>query len=251
MLHVNVGLLVVTVCFFPLVAHGRRVRSSVDESMTAQRLDRLSSIKAYAEPLPDMEAEEPVVGEVTDGYWQAAIDKLKADIGDTFVREPNWDLFAEDFQIIDFFGAKLEGKENLKMLWKLLRSMKNKFKMKSAIEVEVASNDILGDDREDTYLVTKWRVKLGGRKHPMRLWRWLWLGPLWPQTSIVVEADIHFHINDQAVVDFMQIDRWQVNGQLLQWPSLVNLYDETKNNLRLVEIWIKQVAAATKHLQVG
>merc|ERR1719487_895268 len=109
--------------------------------------------------------------------FEQVVDSLKADIPNIFRKHPHWDLFANDFKVIDSKGARLEGLETIMSLWILLRRVREQFLVTDDIRVD----PIVRSLDADPLLVARWKVQFGNVELE--------------DTPVEISADSVFHFN--------------------------------------------------------
>lgn len=158
-------------------------------------------------------------------------------------KEPSWWICAEKMKLVDQTGAILEGLQPIRQLFRLVRKMHRKFKVKD-VQVHFIENNGMQET---------WRQ--GNRNHgtlkgtdeplePFFVARWkltLCTKGIFLRKAIDIEAEILFHFNHDNRVDYMWMDKWLVNGQMLNvWPDVV-LSDDPAGNLKTIEQWLRDV----------
>jgi hypothetical protein len=126
---------------------------------------------------------------------------LSAEISQIFRMEPSWGLFTEDFKVIDLAGPELRGLADAKMLARLLRSI--------GTDASATYDVKIGEPHEDfLQVVSRTKMALGSAK---------FMGA----QTFELEVEASLHINEDNKVDYLQIDKWLINGrQFQEWPEL-------------------------------
>lgn len=158
---------------------------------------------------------------------------LLDDIPNIFRKEPRWEVFTEDFKVIDQTGVETKSNE-LKLLLRLLRKMHRKFAVKDHSKVELINHG-RGSYAclPEPSLVVRWNIELGGMNRPF-FWLWHIDDPLH------IEATFALHINDKKKVDYMLLNECCLNGHEMIWPDL-RLSDSIGKNLKRIEAWGRYV----------
>lgn len=168
---------------------------------------------------------------------EKVVDTLKTDIPQIFRKRPHWEIFAEDFKVIDQTGVKLEGLESHKQLLQLLRKMHSRFITKDDIRVHFAYDE--RGLRIDPFLVARWKFQLGGEKVPF-------LDFSYKDSPVEIEGEAIFHLNGMNYIDYVMIGAQFVNGLPFQaWPDL-KLSDGAAENLKKVKAWALAQPPATE-----
>jgi hypothetical protein len=155
---------------------------------------------------------------------------LRTDMPKILQKEPHWDVFAEDFKVIDQNGAKLEGLGAHKSLWRMLRSLRSSswFIMKDYIKASPISTGA------GSMLVFHMSIELGFDKLPAHL--------MHEDAVLHIEMKSVFHLNKKSnMVDYMRIHKFLVNGQQLEsWPNL-RVSDGLSVNLLKMKGWLQDM----------
>jgi putative Ca2+/H+ antiporter (TMEM165/GDT1 family) len=135
------------------------------------------------------------------------MDALQADIPNILEREPTWEVFSEDFTMIDQTGAKVQGLGPNKLMMKMLRQFRETFASKSDVKFDLsrAFGSIAGEIK----------MKLNGMR----------FGKTDPLVDIDAEAVLH--LNDRNKVDRMEISKWHVSEQ-----QQTDVIGETKSDIK-------------------
>jgi hypothetical protein len=140
-----------------------------------------------------------------------AIAVLKADISEVLQTEPHWEIFAENFKVIDHSGAELVGIPSNKFLLQSLHLMYQKFGRGTHVHVE-DEHEISIARGADSALVPP--VVVSGAEIPVQF------QIRFGDEPVDVDLGMLFHVNDQNLVDYIKIDTWFVNGQHFHlWPG--------------------------------
>lgn len=141
------------------------------------------------------------------------VEMLKADAPRILQEDPRWEIFAEDFKVIDQKGTIVQGLGPSQRLLTLLRRL-SKFVENTDIEVQFTT---AGNNVNMTSWKARWTAQLGR----MQL-------PFWDRdvpveirdVPVDVEVDTTFQLNKDNKLEAVQIDKWFVNGQDFKfWPE--------------------------------
>jgi len=137
---------------------------------------------------------------------QAAINVMLKDLPDILSEELNWDLYAEDFHIIDDLGDRWDGKEDNKNLVNLLRNLVANFVVRYTCEprVQVVNGEIVGE----------WYVGLFGIQFPVLPFA----GSSDLQIDLTVKTTYRF--NDENLVDELLVENFYVNDERIGLPPV-------------------------------
>lgn len=180
---------------------------------------------------------DKVLGELKNGFMQI------------FRKEPDWNMFADGFTLIEPTGDVVEGLGPVKITLGFLRKIRNLVPVNADVDVTFSAREgdgmfnmrqCSGEDcvvPEETIIDARWKVTID-----LEL-------PNAPSES-VVEVESKIHLNDDNKVDYIQIDNWIVTGDLLKaWPSFRQTPRlgqlQTRNELRDRAIDLKQTSART------
>mmetsp|Transcript_17461 Transcript_17461/g.31278 ORF Transcript_17461/g.31278 Transcript_17461/m.31278 type:complete len:495 (+) Transcript_17461:29-1513(+) len=139
---------------------------------------------------------------------QRAVETLKSDIGKILNQEPHWEVFTDDFKVIDETGTRLEGLEACKMHLESLRRFPQRFSINDDLQfIFLDGQDI--DQQCDPMLVGRWKIRLGGVTIPfLRFFK--------ENVPLDIEVETLFHFTDNNQVDYMRVQDLLVNGVELQ-----------------------------------
>jgi len=173
---------------------------------------------------------------------QRVVETLKSDMPDLLRREPTWEILAEEgFKVVDKTGTGLDGLGPTKLLLKLFRRMCEVFEVKDNINVDFVSGDQSLD--VDPFVTARWKVQLGSQKASLfKSFNAELLDPL------DIEADTVFHLNDKRQVDYMQINKWLVNGQQFELFPRVQLSEDPAENFKMLRQWATSIKALQPEL---
>jgi hypothetical protein len=200
---------------------------------------------------------------------------LEEDIPNLLTEEPHWDIFADDFKVLDRYGRvietpppgpKLENLKNSKRAINLLRNTYQDRDITTNVEIE----------RGKKLVTARWRVKFATLRDPALPFMWLLkrrrLSDSQNQSNVLsrllklgsssdnqneinvfIEAETVFRLNNKNKVDSVQIERWLVNGRPFQimpelnWAEgsqLKQLFDWAKGNLNQLKLqqWAWEIA---------
>jgi len=132
------------------------------------------------------------------------MDTLQADLPKILHKQPHWDIFANDFELIDQTGQAVSGLENNQKLMRLMRRYRHRFAVKDEIEVVETSTTMDPAEPFNPSVVARWKLKLGGARLPFAIWK----KPL----DIDIEMETVFHFDSDNKVDSVRITSWNVNG---------------------------------------
>jgi len=171
----------------PVEWHGHNFYRSSPKCKSARprSVGLIQQSSGYGNKLSDIRKERDV------RRFEQALNLLQADIPSILRKEPHWDLFAEDFKVIDQTGATLEGLGPSRLLLKRLRRICKRFAVRDDIQahcIQVLKGPVLG---------AQWNIRFGRFHHELK-------------TS--------FYFSDESKVGRIQIDSWSVNGMLFQLP---------------------------------
>jgi len=159
---------------------------------------------------------------------QAAIDEMLKDLPDILSEELNWDLYAEDFHIVDDLGDRWDGKEDNRNLVNLLRNLVSTFVAKYTCEpkVQVVNGEIVGE----------WYVGLFGLELPVLPF----------QSFIDIQIDLTvkttYRFNDANLVDELVVEKFFVNGERIGLPP-VDSAAITPENIKKIIDWAQPLLA--------
>lgn len=153
---------------------------------------------------------------------------LAADIPEILHKDLTWEIFAEDFKVLDQTGGQVEGLEASMLFTKLLRRMNRKFAVNDDIRVHFSVSP-------SGLLVSQWQVLFSTRRPRLLFWR--------KEASVCIDMDVEavFHLNEKQEVDYMKLNKWLVNGQELKsWPT-VKVLDKPSRNRAKMERWAQEI----------
>lgn len=139
-----------------------------------------------------------------------AVQTLKADIDKILHREPHWEIFTEDFRVIDETGARLHDLESCKVHLQTFRTFPNRFSIKDNLQFFFLDGQDF-ENQSDPLLAARWKVRLGGVTIEfLRFFN--------KNVPVNVEVEAMFHFTDKSQVDYMQLQSILVNGvELQEW----------------------------------
>lgn len=189
-----------------------------------------------------------------------ALHSLKADLLNFLHKPLNWKIFAEDFKVVDQWGAAIEGLGRNKLLFDLLRAMCHKFGARDVQVRLVEMNWIKSlwqnarlkwKSREPStsFLVARWKLQLFNKDLRYNSFEAM-LRSLHMDMPIDVEVETIFHIDTKSnKIDLMQIRQLFVNGMSMgvsdRWPA-VKLSDTIERNLKKIGAWLQAVHEGSK-----
>mmetsp|Transcript_33722 Transcript_33722/g.53616 ORF Transcript_33722/g.53616 Transcript_33722/m.53616 type:complete len:444 (-) Transcript_33722:59-1390(-) len=175
--------------------------------------------------LPDTERVEHLMG------------SLKKSFANIFRKEPDWNIFAENFTAVDQGGKELKGLELSQNLTQLLRALPQEMSVRDFKVTFIEASEMysaykngklkgksqrpinLSEDREGSVLLADWSFKLGG---------------------LLIEGQSLFQVNlidDEIKTDRMEIQKILINGVALEgWPEL-GLTDDLTNSVTKIKEW--------------
>jgi hypothetical protein len=175
--------------------------------------------------LPDTERVEHLMG------------SLKKSFANIFRKEPDWNIFAENFTAVDQGGKELKGLELSQNLTQLLRALPQEMSVRDFKVTFIEASEMysaykngklkgksqrpinLSEDREGSVLLADWSFKLGG---------------------LLIEGQSLFQVNlidDEIKTDRMEIQKILINGVALEgWPEL-DLTDDLTNSVTKIKEW--------------
>lgn len=167
--------------------------------------------------------------------FQEVADTLKADVPQLLEKEPNWDIFATDFKMIDQTGAKLEGLDVNKNLLKLFRRMYKKYVSE---EDDLELKFIDERDEPPAFIVAQWKVRVGSQERPF-------FDFFLRDNPVEIEVETVFHLNDQGRIDSARIDKWLANGhyfpvKMQLWPEVL-LTDDRIASIKKIKEWERSI----------
>lgn len=156
--------------------------------------------------------------------FETVISLLTDDVANILHRKPHWHILAEDVEVVDNKGDKIEGVTLTKKLLELLCFMREAFGAKDTIRVQ----SIGGLDKPfEPFIVVRWKVQLG--KFPIH-----------------IDAKTVIHLNDQNKVNLIVIEDCFMNGVKVQsWPEVELSEELTPENLNKVEHWLNTIEDKT------
>ena len=126
-----------------------------------------------------------------------AIDALKADVPDFPDREPNYGVYTADVQLADPTGVQTRGLTSYKQFFAMIRLFRR----------------VMIDRAEVTYRL---RYDWSG-KRVIVTWYSSWTAR-GSRTPAHVDAVSYFHLNEEGRIFKHEVDRVQINGQMLSPP---------------------------------
>jgi len=179
--------------------------------------------------------------------FESVLETLKADIPMILHEEPKWDIFADDFQVIDRKHAKHQGLGANQLLLRLLHRTCKELAVRDDVHVEDEHEIIVSPSTieplnpilvvDGAEVEAKWKVVLEVLKNPLRAH----FGFPRQYSRIDIEAHTVFHLNDDRQVDYVHINKWLANGhEVHSWPK-VHLTDDHAHNLNRIRDWLKKM----------
>jgi hypothetical protein len=222
---------------------------TVKESMLKFR-EWIEDVKA----LTEKEAYESVyqVGTMPSEELATVQSTLKKDFANIFLKEPSWNIYADNLTITDHTKAEFKGLASGQNALYLLRNLKKQFVVRDHIvhfmelsgQCSSYSNGKLTgktqipyslvENQKGSILAAEWRVTLAEKKG-LAFWKNGY--PILIQGRSLFSADV---IDDAIKIDRASIDGLWVNGEELVWPELdplTPLSDELENRLMSIKDW--------------
>lgn len=160
--------------------------------------------------------------------FENVIARLKVDVPEILHKEPDWNIFATNFKVIDHTGESLNGLIPAKALVKLLQKVREQFVLKDDIKV----NPIIRSLDRDPCLAVEWKVQLSSAELQ--------------DSPLDIEAETVFHLNDKNQIDYMRIDNIQANGYNFRfWPN-IGISDDLLTNLKKIKMWAREINDLSK-----
>jgi len=157
---------------------------------------------------------------------------LSADIPNFLSNEPNWTIFAERFHVADHTGVEVEGLDSNKQLFQLCQRIRKEL-------IEFIANDTFHVIENRVIRVTDLNIDptLGARWHAeVRV-------PLGQKyVPVDMAAEVHFHVNEECLVDSMRIDKLFLNERRFQLTPGVKLSDDPAAVLEKLRLWVLDIA---------
>jgi len=147
--------------------------------------------------------------------YEDVVDELTAFIPEFARREPNWDLFANDFKLVDH-RDKEQKLRKFVLMWALLSSLRSKLTLKSSVEsLNVVDGRELPGISTKIYASVKMTIDGVAPRfyHRFRKRREDILG--------AIEAEVVFSLNDKNEVSELHIEDFMFDHESVEsWPDI-------------------------------
>lgn len=169
---------------------------------------------------------------------EGALYSLKADISKIMRREPNWEAFDKNVQVVyqtgDRLSGRLRGQVSAMAWFRLLRLVATRFDAKENIEADMNFADLTRPLFPKRCFVVRCDISLAGVRQ---------FG-IWPK-PVDISTEAFVQLNDKKQVALIRFSKWIVNGQEVQSLPDVKLSEDDATNLQKIEDWAQAVEQAT------
>jgi len=227
----------------------REWRRSNEQRTRTRKLKRIKKKKTKAKEKAqvygfDDNENRKKVEQAENSDYERVVGILKNDIPKLLERDPHWQIFSDNFKVIDQKGVELKGLSTSKRLLMFLRRLYSKYGTRQSITINYITDREDLEDPFESFLVARWKIQLS--RISGRPWVPSWM-PFLGQKDIPVdiEAVTAFHVNEVNLIDYVQVEKWKFAGRQIQlWPNI-----ELCGNPEGQELKFRKWAKSTTRIQ--